>query len=510
MGSSIITIPTDSRFINALVFLLFDVLVLNLLVIFLNVSHSSSIKRRMIRGHRVRLSQNRLSPFLGGILDDATPLTYIFIALHFTIIILLFLLTVGINGRSDTVTVSASRQYLTRIAANGNADFGRSRLRPSMFATCLTESNSSIRYYPTAFDIKGSAPLEDLFDFRDSEGNRVDIDVDGMLCQSTGNLPPMLAVRRCGDSMDSCGNLEIGPDYRVELRPAIDSSRRTEATSVTPVGQQTSAATVEQQTSAMPELLSVMYRRVRFISPEMGSVQYNRLICREWPTQGEERPLVDIYFNCVVGQWDEDEFFFTFRFAQMRFERTAEKRQSVMLDWSSEGIDVRVTTMSAEMVVEWDAKENGEVFFADTLAAVGPDAVTGRAYLDAAVRRLVVADTISDRVEVARSEERLVTDIHIVALVGYGIMGLMTVVLWLILKVYGKRLKRHGDLVDVTSFRGVAGLLRRDILKSEETKQKWIEFGVTQHVEDDSILYRVTPLHANEVVVPLPSGEVLK
>lgn len=501
MESSVVTIPTDSRFVNAVVFLLFDVLVFNLLAILLTTLHASTIKRRLIRGHRVKLCQTSLSPFLGGLLSDATPLTYAFILLHLTFIALFFLLTLGINGRSDTVAIPAQRQYLTRIAANSDFDFNRNRLRPTMFSACLTTSNSSIRYYPTAFNTKGTVPLEDFFDFRDKDGNRVSIDVRGMLCQNTGEIPPMLTVRRCGESMDECGNLEIGPDVQAELLPVANSSRRTERSFIVWVGQPSPAG---------PGVLAVMYRSMKLNPLNSSSVQYNRLICKERPTQGEENPRIFFYFNCVMGRWDEEEFLFTFRFAQMRFERTLEKHYSVLGDFRTEGTEVTVTMVSAEMVVEWDAKKDGETLFADALSAIGQDAVTGRGYLNAAVSRLVVADLIRDGVQVVGYEERLVTDVEVVALVGYGIIGMTTVVGWMALWVYGKRLKRYGEVIDVTSFKGMARLLRRDFFREgDETKKKWIEFGVAKKNHEDSAMYKICAVNTNDVVVSLPSGEML-
>lgn len=372
-----------------------------------------------------------------------------------------------------------------------------------MFSSCVIRINNSISYYPTAFDTEGKVILHDFFDFRDGDGNRVNIDVKTMLCQANSNIPPMLVVRRCGATVDACDNLQIARESRVEILPSGNTSRRTQNALIALVGQ----GDIDG-----PDRLVLMYRLVKVVSGEGSQEKYDRMICLERPTQGEESGDGKFHYNCVIGRWSLGDDLFTFRFGEMRFERSDEKREMV-LDVHAVGTEVEIVLGSAEMAVAWEADKNGEALFADGLSRIGQDFVTAMEYLEGTVSRHVVAGRVREGLRVVAEGERLVTEITTIVAVGYIVVTVVTVAGWGVVRWWGASLRNYGVFSDITSFRGLSRMLRREIFTEDgegALAGEWIEFGVTKKVKTDGVVFHLGAMSKDEAPVYVPVGVVVK
>lgn len=186
---AMITVPIDSRYVNAIIYIVFDVaLCLFFGSLFRRIQSSVSAKRLM-QGKLVSLKESPLQFFTGGILYDDTFLSVLLISLHFLLLVALFSANLGINGRTIQSKQRIYRRYRNHLALQDGLvrDFRRS---PPLFSSCVASKNGSVLYYPSAFNMMENNSIANDVSFEDNNGNIIQVNATSLVCQNFGEYPP--------------------------------------------------------------------------------------------------------------------------------------------------------------------------------------------------------------------------------------------------------------------------------------------------------------------------------
>lgn len=476
------TLQVDSRFVNGAVYVIFDVIVSFVLMSAIQVCYALLIEKRLRNGRRIRLRETTLGS-VAGVVSDGGLLSFIFTIISFSLLVTFFLLTLGINGRSEFRVRPVTRRYITRLAANRD-DYNRKRLRPQYFSACREQKGNVLQYFPTAFDTVANKTLDDRFAFHDEHGQSVNINASTALCQKHGSFDPMLVVPKCGENLEQCSNVQIQNASAIHLLPVTnDGSNDWQRSFVLFVG--------NDGINGSGGRLIVMYRNVKVIEDEGNSPlqTYRRAICKERPLQGEENWAGNVYFNCVIGFWNENGTQFTFQLGEMSFERINANLQGVISVESL--VKSQFQSATAEVEVEWDAGRHGEVLFADALSSL-THKVTAASYLDSIISRAVVADKLSSDRVVFEQVSVNVTDVNSLAEVAYISLVAVTIAIsaW---RVLLNRMQASRRMAAITSYSGVCELLRCKCGISTVAcgDQKWTSFEASKAGDNGSFAISV-------------------
>ncbi|PXF44035.1 hypothetical protein BWQ96_06208 [Gracilariopsis chorda] len=442
------TIPIESKYVNAVVFLIVDLLCFMIIIgSSLQKVQARYTRRRLQRGYRVHLRESRFAHFLPGILKDGLRRTRLLILSYLLLVLVVFLLTLTINGETEVMQKTISRQYITALAA-APFDYNSARLHPSVFSHCVETSTttSSVTYYPTAFNTIENQTIFDRMAFRNKQGEPVPIDSESKQCQSFQNVPSLLTIPRCGKDMHECSNVEESDMFLLQIL----SKKNDIEDPWQSVKRLTTRGSGEDS-------LVLFHANVKPIRPVLATTPYNRLICLQRPLRGSRFSGAAVWFTCVLGTWSQFADRFTFRVgvASVSFLRWEDSlRQKFIPDVTAFQI------MTTEAVLPWSYTTGGEDAIVNALVPVSEDTVSARSFLDGLVARALIAQEVSAtpyKGQLFEPIEQAVTKIQAVGAWGYAVFLFATVATlafrgWFLVT-------RPGGQLDITSYSGMLQLL---------------------------------------------------
>ncbi|KAI0566338.1 hypothetical protein FGB62_9g31 [Gracilaria domingensis] len=494
-----ITIPIDSRFVNAVVYIVIDVIVYAVLVLALVSLQGWLTKQSVLRGERVSLREFRFSPLAGGVIADGNRFSALLVAVHFVLLGILFALALGINGRTAKAKRPTSRQYISILHPRTAPVVTDNRVYPQIMAGCTEFENERLTYYPVAFNQEEtpSIPVSARHLRRSLNDNiGTAINSGSVVCQKFKGAKAMLTVSRCGTDENSCCNLSLSPRVRLDLEEGQDGPN---------VWQRNH---VHRNESSI-----IMMRNVKPVSYDMSRVTYDRLICLHFAQQSDTNSTATTIdstgrMNCMLGTWGADATKFIFRLGNATF---PDSRQEEIFD-NEQVTSVQFTAFSVETEIGWDAL--AEITLTNGLHSIGGNMVPARLFLDTLVSRSSVPTRITDEA-IFEQYDINVTDVSTPAVIGYAILCVLAAFIALSKAVL--RLKssacenEHQWVPDITTYDGLLMLLKGDDTRrcAKRTTRPKVEFGITC-VGPLHSWYSFGPVEEGDRVVNLPKEGILR
>lgn len=440
------TIPIDSKYVNALVFLVIDLLCFMIIGSSIQTVQARYTRRRVRRHESVSLRESRIAPFLPGILIDGLRRTRVLILFYFLLVGTVFGLTLTINGETELTQKAISRQYMTALEA-APFDYNSARLHHTVFSSCVQTSptTASVTYFPTAFNTIANQTIFDRRALRNRQGEPVPIHSESIRCQSFQNVPPLLAIPRCGKDEHECSNVEESDVFLLHTLSNTSDANYPEKYRTSHHGGSDHDSLVLFQTNVVP------------ILPPLATTKYDRLICLQRPLRGSRFSGVAIWFTCVLGTWNESAEQFTFRVgvASVSFLRWKD-----LLGRKTVPNVMSFQIMTTEVVLPWSYASGGEDALVDALIPISEDTVSARSFLDGLVARGIIAQNVNATRydgQLLEDVEQTVTKIHPAGAWGYTVLLFATIAT---LAVHGwlRITGQYGEL-DITSFSGMLCLI---------------------------------------------------
>ncbi|PXF44038.1 hypothetical protein BWQ96_06211 [Gracilariopsis chorda] len=447
-----LTLNIPSGLINAGVYVLFDVLVVATFVSLLASFQAWRVSRTLFSDNTVTVRDSRFSFLAPGIRSLNSHAHLPLIACHVIFLCIIFALNLGINGRTRQTTRPISRSFLSKLSAS-EFEFGIDRLSFRLFASCTTPNfNSSMTYFPVAFNAVPNRSVSDPTGFRDSQGKLVPLDVNSFQCQSFGNLPPILHVPRCGATPQQCTNVVTAP-----IHTLIANTMTPNSTNKITASKPWHRPTIFLSGNPPPTVRFHLPARVHSPSyhPNSTMLTFNRLICRETPYN----PLPDpqrrnsFWLNCIFGKWDSNDTLFTFRVGHAVAPKLSTLPNSPTWDQlqsQNSYLFVNFSATTAVSTVQWPAHKYGESAFAEALFAIRNDLMPAKAFLDELVTRASAPSATGSNIALLEPVPENVTDIHLGAFVSYVIVLFAVFIPYLALHV-------HRNVLGTPRFRNILG-----------------------------------------------------
>ncbi|KAI0567007.1 hypothetical protein FGB62_5g123 [Gracilaria domingensis] len=475
-----IVLRIDSRFVNAAIYVVIDVICFSIISLQLRKLQTSVTKYRLRRGQHVELQESHFSFLAGGALADGSLLFPFLAILHFLLMALLFFFTLGVSGTSTIALVPASRTYITRLATNRTEDIVRSRLNPKFFAGCVRSAESSLKYYPTAFNVNGNLTITDLYTFTDNNSNVASVDIRDMLCQKFENLPPLMNVVQCGETNVQCSNLNVSNFITVHVRKEHDFKFETVGGGYSLLG---------------------AYMNVKSEAKHIWETEYDRFICFEQPRRGSAETPLGAFFNCVLGRWDEEETIFKFRIGKGLLPYSPTVLEDLQNTTVNSTFAFRGT--SAEVVLSWDRSKNGEWIFIQASTHIGKDMIDARTFLNNMVSRTIVAEK-ADGSSLLREESVPATEIEIFSFVGYIVVLAVSTTILIVRIAHVSPINRLLGVaniwVDVTSYNGLLAIFQHEGYGTS-VPQRNVKFGIVK--DEISEILSIRPVQDGDQSVPV-------
>lgn len=435
---SMYTIPIESSYVNAAVYIFFDVLLVIILSATFSRIQSANVLQRVSSGQRVKINESPLRHIAGQIRTDGTKLWVFLSVIQVLVLLLLFAATLGINGRTDYMEVLTSRQYVTTLPLDDKS-FQDGRSSPPLFSSCVVSEGKGFNYFPAAFNTLGSNNISDFQNFQDEYDNPVKIDVLSIICQNTSGFTPILKVVQCGRGIEDCSNFNESSVHELKL---IGNSFVNHSLVW---GGRTGSWALWSHLDVPAGIFS-----------ETG---YNYLMCS---TEGIERPSSgNSSYLCTAGAYDIDRKRYTFRIGKIEF--PVEVYDAVH-DRKDANATVSFNAFSTQAEIEYDILKGG-VVIVSTLARLNYKAkpVSTRMLLDFIVNRFTACKS-SGNTKLYELRMVAVTDVSIYSASLYAILLGGTICAWIAGAVYNQKhgAKQKGGHIctDLTTYEGLARLLR--------------------------------------------------
>ncbi|PXF43598.1 hypothetical protein BWQ96_06655 [Gracilariopsis chorda] len=400
-----VTLEVDSRFINAGIYIIVDVIIFAVLLSGIISLQTWYVKHRMFQGHDVSVQEFPLIAFSGGVVSDGTPLSFVFVGAHLLLMAILFSLTLGVNGRSDKAYRPTKREYISRLTPSDTPLVAEQRIYPQILASCNSFEKSQLMYFEVAFDSE-----ENRMELTDgtaenqigNESVGMAVDSESVLCQDYEEAKPLLRVLKCGVNRNACCNLYITQPQVLVLERGDGGEQDWQRNGV----------------AVWFGSTALLRNSVRSVSSQVSTARYNRLICLSSQTGSLPSGELGMRTNCMLGVWNENKSAFRFRLGTISL--TNKTRNSIMD--TAEDRKVEFTAYSVEIEIEWDANE--EKVLSNGLHSIGGNMVPARLFLDTFVSRSSQSVALGNTA-VYEKYEVLVTDISTACLVGYGVLTIL-------------------------------------------------------------------------------------
>lgn len=477
-----ITIPLDSSFVNAFVYVIFDLGIAAAFGTLLCELHAILTSCRLRRGIRVTLRESPFRAITGGILRDGSCVWQILSLVQIFMFIALFAATLGINGRTSDVAIPIQRQYITYLPKD-DPSIQNIRQSPPIFSSCVVSISSQLPYYPTAFDVAGNLSITNEMSFENQFGEAVHVDSNSSVCQDFEGIRPVLTVRKCGQSVHDCSNFNVSTGVQIDMI-GNDGSEN-----VLRSGHMKNYA---------------LWKKLEVPAGMLSSIEYSYLIC-SIPRARKVTGKHQIDYLCTAGHFDFEEQIYTFRIGRLNF--SSEQRE-IVHDRQVDSV-ATFTPHSVEVELKYNVHQSRGMFFALMLRQNSEkQKVAAKEFLDSIVNRLTAAREVQGDI-LRRRIPRQVTDVQLYSLVIYVILIVVTVVLGFLNRNLRRRHGPNAEMgrinVDVTTYEGLMKQLHSAISHSD---LKNSGFGV--FCDEERQEYFLKLVSADQKLSLLPEDAVLQ
>lgn len=482
-----ITIPLVSGFVNAAVYILFDVALVVILAANLVSIQGSTVLRRLSRGCIVRLRESPLGYLSGPIRADGTKLWVLLSTIQVLVLLVLLFATLGINGRTKLVPERIHRRYITHIPlATHNASLDARS--PSLFSKCIISTgDGGLMYYPTAFNTVNNETILDDLRFLGEDGNKVSVDASSLVCQNVTGFTPVLNVVRCCDNILECSNFAILDDVDVNVTSNSMNSSNS-------VNSSNSIVTFNLSISA---------------NSSIGN-DYNKAICAIQNTQGQfETYHNDSMCLCALAGVKKEN---RLKIRIGLLELSEEDLEELAKTGNNGDVSTKFKVYSMEAEIEYNFQKYGLHVFGRALYSLNKDSgpVSARDFLDRFVDMFSASKEVGNTLlYTARFKEH--TDIAVYTIIIYSSLTVLLIVIFVISAIFRRR---HGPrpeegyiCADVTTYDGLALHLRN--LTIPDCKHEYgIRLGL---VRDPKMLtYSIMPVSDRDDISRLPKNGLVR
>lgn len=481
--SQMITFVIDSAYVNALAYVVFDIALVSVVSYVLTNIQSTHIAFRLSKGQHVALRESPIKALTGNLLGDGSLTWVVLSIVQVMVLCALFAATLGISGQSENVPSRIERRYLSHLPVQDRTITNK-RQSPPIFSSCVSSTNASLLYYPSAFDSVKNVSISDDFQFLDKDGNSVVVNASSVVCQNFGEFPPVLTVKRCALDFRECGNFNISQEVEILLKANPSPRPRTRL-----IGS-------FQRNRALWSLLHNP-------AGSLSTVEYNYLICSlRDPLLTSENQTT---FLCTAGKFDVDEFTYTFRIGQLNFSQDSWP----IIANRSQNTTATFKPCSNEVEMEHDVLKNGGMLFLQTLYMLDKEkrCISARTFLDSMVDRLSVSQEAKGR-KLWVSETRNVTSMEIYSIVIYSSLVGLALVFWtstaFVYKRCGPSPFAGRVCAEVNSYGGLAKVLQGDECVQGKNA---VVLGIVRQEEFDT--YHLEPVSNEQPLSALPRHVML-
>lgn len=407
----VLEIPFRSGAFNGLLFLVVDIFCLWAIHRGLLALQGLWICTRIRSGKPVKLKRSQIPVVSGELLMHQTTGPNVLVLVNLMYVVLAFVASLGVNGRSGTERREVMLMYVSKISADPETDYrqGIRRLRPRIFLQCkeLSDENTSVNYWPGAFNTTQNAQLADVYDFRDRNNEQHHVNASTLVCQRRP-MSPMLKIENCTPSSTGCS---APTDARPNILTLFGQNE-------TKVGVHSKPWENELIGNGNKQL-TLVRRTVKHAKGD-DARPGDRLICIELPLVGSDNAEGDEMLNCFLLRWNEsdDEARVTFGrivIAVEKFER---------LDDSSVTLNLTTATGS----IKWDYNLYKEKLFSEGLRQIGDESVSLTDVMDNVVSRAVVANVPTVTPRTAKGQEITIVETAswicmLIIIISAGVLG---------------------------------------------------------------------------------------
>ncbi|CAN8074641.1 unnamed protein product [Agarophyton chilense] len=484
-----ITVPIDSKYVNAVVYIVIDVFVFAVLAQALISFQSWITRRRLLKGERVTLREFRFSHLAGGVVEDGNRFSTLLFAAHLSLLGILFSLALGINGRTDEAKRPATREFISTLDPRSAPVLSTDPVFPQIMSSCANFEKERLTYFQMAFNalepFSGSSSARHLRrEVPHAEIGTI-VNSESVLCQQYDGAIPLLNVSRCGIDRISCCNLSLSRTKNIHLQAGKGGSKEWQKNLV-----------------HLNESSTIVRRNVRPESYDTPT-KYDRFICLDFGnslTSSEKGQM-----NCMIGSWNDEGTSFTFRLGTATF--PAPQRELIFRIDEETSVSFKAFTVETE--IEWNA--NGEIALSNGLYSIGGHMIPVRFFLDTLVSRSSMPMEVGNQI-IYEKYDMNVTDVSIATMIGYVI--LIVLALLFLLAALVNRVKNSVDdkechrIPDITTYSGLLVLLQGDESRQRPRKleRPKVEFGITS--EGSSFV--IGPVDKDAKVVTMVKGGILR
>lgn len=166
-----VRVPLQSGVVNALIFVVFDVVALWAIHRGLVALQGCFLHWTAKRGTKVRLRRSRVPIFAGYFMQGVTRLPSLVLVANLQVLVLVFVAALNVNGETESTFEPVNLRSITQLGLPVDSSF---RLNTRFILDCRTSNDTHIVYWPVAFDTristvcqKGAPGVEPMFSISD-------------------------------------------------------------------------------------------------------------------------------------------------------------------------------------------------------------------------------------------------------------------------------------------------------------------------------------------------------
>lgn len=434
---TIVEIPIESRYVNAIVFVVIDIICLwaihRGLMGIQGFFHSRDIRK----GRRVHLKRSSIPIISGELLVQQRKGPNVLVLIHLTALVAAFAVSLGINGTSKNTREVVMRNYLSALEFTP-FDEKLSRLRPRVVLRCKDHKDeknhaiTEVHYHRAAFNVTSNARLEDRVQFLDADRKQHHINSTTMECQKD----QVLTLSKCEPIRVGCSSARDESVNKLLVTPNNDVNQNLKI-------------------GSHQDKLLLRLRTVNQVQQGSDVKRGDSLVCLERPLRGTDLKHENTeLFNCVLMRWIDEAK------ARVAFGTAEISREDVVNDRiDSKPFNLRITTAMGTVD---RLGENGELLFAEGLREISAGSYSLEDIVDSVVARSTVAKIATDKN--TREVKKNVTEIQIFAVVLLALLFVGGIVLGGMREILMFTSMRKGTYLstvfDSNRYDMISGLLR--------------------------------------------------